>query len=395
MPAVLTAAGPSLEAAIPWLKENSSRVLIVAVDTAYRILIRNGIVPHFCLAVDPQAINARYFEGCGETPTVLIADPTVHPSVFRFFKGRVCLSGIVFDAMKWITEDLPERGETAHGGSVSTNAADFIRLTGASPSIITGQDLAFTNGHAHCRGSYLDEQIYLRSRRFMTPQMFNRNQLSALPKIYVKGIQGGSVHTNQKMVIFMEWFSRRNDPSLINCTGGGAMIPGIRHQSLNEVQIPETGIDISARVDEIYRTAVSSLKKTDNDSLMKKANNMLAEFESLLPHLSIGASRSDELASLMKNKMKNREKVSNLLEALTRVDKIIESKKDIRQLIGFTTQRVIHTITEGYEISTDNKDLSEDERTALRSKYLYEGLLAGSRFNRRVLTKMISALKKY
>jgi len=68
---------------------------------------------------------------------------------------------------------------------------------------MVGQDLAFTGGYAHARGSYLDEQVNLRTDRFFNAQVFNRRQLTALPKIFVKGIRSPKVHTNQKMMIFL------------------------------------------------------------------------------------------------------------------------------------------------------------------------------------------------
>ncbi len=54
------------------------------------------------MAVDPQVINARYFEGLPELSTILVADPTVHPSIFHLYRGPVAATGIAFDMMKWI-----------------------------------------------------------------------------------------------------------------------------------------------------------------------------------------------------------------------------------------------------------------------------------------------------
>ena len=167
IPAIVVAAGPSLQHAIRFINENRSHAIIVAVDTSYRLLLREGIEPHFCVSVDPQVANARYFEGVPQTKTVLIADPTVHPSVFRLFRGRVAVTGVAFNLLKWIEEVAGEKGELTHGGSVSTNAYDFAKRLGASPIVLVGQDLAFTAGYAHARGSYLDEQVHLQMDLFI------------------------------------------------------------------------------------------------------------------------------------------------------------------------------------------------------------------------------------
>src|SRR5512133_2757850 len=63
VPAIVVAAGPSLHASMDFIRKSRGRAVIVAVDTSYRILMSQGIEPHFCIVVDPQMINARYFEG--------------------------------------------------------------------------------------------------------------------------------------------------------------------------------------------------------------------------------------------------------------------------------------------------------------------------------------------
>ena len=52
-------------------------------------------------------------------------------------------------------------------------------------------------------------------------------------------------------------------------------------------------------------------------------------------------------------------------------------------LISFSIQRVIHTITEGYEIEDDKND-----NAAGRSLFLYRGLIEGTLFNKKILGKM-------
>jgi hypothetical protein len=92
--------------------------------------------------------------------------------------------------MKWIENSSGDKGEMCHGGSVSTNAYDFAKRLGAYPIILAGQDLAFTKGLAHAKGSYLDEQIHNKTNRISNAEMFNRRQLTFLPKILLPGING-------------------------------------------------------------------------------------------------------------------------------------------------------------------------------------------------------------
>ncbi len=390
IPAIVAAAGPSLIHSIEFIRSNQKKAIIVAVDTTYNILKRNGIEPHFCITVDPQIVNARYFEGDSRGKTILIADPTVHPSIFRLFKGNIALTGMAFQMMKWIEDITGENGELAYGGSVSTNAYDFAKRLGASPVVLIGQDLAFTDNLAHASGSYLDEEIRLKINRFYNANMFNRYQLNALPKIFVDSIRGEKIATNQKMMIFLSWFEKRDDSALINATYNGAYLKGVKHTPFNEIEFDNTTEDIPRMINEIYVSSDIKAEATGG-GLLKRCAAMSDELESLLPSLERAVSLSDELISLTRKK-KGDSKLDYILNKLSEVDKTIESRDTLKDMIGFTIQRVIHTITEGYEIDEKDESLTEDELVAKRSHYLYKGLLEGAQFNKKILKKMNAIL---
>ncbi|HDP80367.1 MAG TPA: DUF115 domain-containing protein [Spirochaetes bacterium] len=393
-PAIVAAAGPSLSRSMDFIKKNAHRAVIVAVDTSYGVLIKNGIVPHFCLSVDPQIVNARYFEGDPGTDCVLIADPTVHPSVFHLYRGRKALTGMAFQMMKWIERITGERGELAYGGSVSTNAWDFARRLGAAPVVMVGQDLAFTGGLAHARGSYLDEQVFLKNGRFSNPLMFNRYQMTVLPPVHVKGIRSEKVHTNHKLMIFLSWFGKRNDPSLINASWDGAFIGGVKHIPAEELDFAERA-DPRALIDSLYgqSTADGTAWEDRRGALLEECLKMRQELEPLVPALERAVNWSTELVEMMEAENRDGGKLGYLLKRLSDIDALVESKKTLKDMIGFTVQRVIHTITEGYEIDEADGSLPEDMRVARRSLFLYRGLLEGSLFNRKVLSVMDAILR--
>lgn len=383
IPAIVAGAGPSLIKSLDFIRENMHRALIVAVDTSYKILLDNGIVPHFCIAVDPQIINARYLEGIGETTTVLVADPTVHPSIPRFFKGPMVMTGVAFDMMKWIESALPPRGELAHGGSVSTNAYDFARQTGASPVILVGQDLSFTSGLAHARGSYLDEQMYKRVNRFNTPQMFNRKQLLFMPKVMVPGKNNYPVHSNSKMMIFINWFENRKDPSLINASADGVFIKGIKNIKSNEISFNENNVPIQDLIDDLIFSAAKTGKDENHSAVLKKADEMLAEIEELIPVLEKGIRFAADLKDMIQSGRDKSDpgKMGYIIKKLSEADAFIESRTKAGPMISFSIQRVIHSITEGY-------GTGDVDNAGARSEFLYRGMLEGALFNKKVLGKM-------
>ncbi len=393
IPAIVAAAGPSLSESMNCIRKNSSRALIIAVDTSYRILRKHGIEPHFCITVDPQAVNARYFEGDAISRTILVADPSSHPSVFKLFKGRMVRAGTAFPMMKWIDEICGEGGEIAHGGSVSTNAYDFAKRLGASPVVLVGQDLAFTGGYAHARGSYLDDQVHLRTERFFTAEMFNRRQLTALPKIFVDGIRSGKVHTNQKMMIFLSWFERRNDPALFNATVHGARMKGVAH--VDEADIDFGNIkDLWRIADTVYEKAKLQQQSSKVRLLLdKKCAKMEADVEELLPILGRAVHLSENLAEQTASANRDGAKIAYIIKKLDEADRAIESMKKTTDMIGLTIQKVVHTIMEGHDVGEEDRNMNDDEKIARRSLYLYRGLLEGAEFVRRIAGQMKTILK--
>ncbi len=393
IPALVVSAGPSLLQSLDFIRQHLGSAVVICVDTSYRILRANGIEPHFCISVDPQVVNARYFEGDTGGRTVLIADPTVHPSVFRLFKGRCAITGLAFQMMKWIEEIAGEKGAIAYGGSVSTNAYDFAKRLGASPVILIGQDLAFTGGLAHARGSYLDEQVHLRTNRFSTFEMFNRRQLTALPKISIRGIRTPRVITNQKMMIFLSWFEKRNDPDLLNATDDGAFMNSVQHCPAGEVPIGERDEDFFSLIHQSYEEQLHRQVDAVRDEMRRAVMERCGEVERLLPVLRKAVALSDELVKHVRVRKKDSRRLEYLLAQLSDLDAAVQAQSRLTDMIGFTIQRVVHTITEGYELD-DDAAVGEEERIAKRSAFLYSGLLEGCLFIRKVLHTMEQLLVK-
>ncbi len=392
IPAIIVNAGPTLTQSIPHIQKCYDSSIIIAVDTSLKVLEHYGIEPHFCITVDPQLINARYFEGIHFSKTILIADPMVHPSTFLFYTGRKAITGVAFEMMKWIEEITGSYGTLRYGGSVSTNAYDFAKRLGAHPIIMVGQDLAFTNGLAHVKGAYLDDHIYFRNYRTYTVEMFNRFQLTALPKILVKGIKSRFVHTNQKMMIFISWFGRLNDQSLINATYDGAYIDNVAHKKFEDIAYHKYGIDLWHAIDEIYKSAVpeSATITLHSEHLLTQLHEMLHQTESMNTMLSRAIHFSEELIHNIQNK--KTQAIPSLVKKLDDIDKKLTDFSVTRNLVGLTIQHIIHTVTEGYEI--DEAVTSEQEKVALKSLYLYKGLLEGVQYSSRVIKNMIVLLQQ-
>ena len=107
------------------------------------------------------------------------------------------------------------------------------------------------------------------------------------------------------------------------------------------------------------------------------------------PLLRRAGKLSEDLVEAVGPRSRDGSKASYIIKKLDEADRAIQSRVGVKDMIGMTIQRVIHTITEGHDAGGDGEEgLSEGERVARRSLYFYRGLLEGAEFNFRVLGKM-------
>ena len=278
---VLAGAGPSLAASFAELRENRSRFVLMAADTAVVPLAKAGIYPDYAFAADPQWVNHHFTETSASTRPQWIMDPVVCPAIPRAlamqgaklsFWNNVFLSDTVLR--------VSDRGDVAHGGSVSTNAFDIAsrwllrRAESVGPGrlILVGQDLSFPNRQAHCKGAVLEAQVFARSHRLSGMEQHNLRQMRALPVLWVKGITELKVRTNAKLKIFLEWFSARASARdshlrLINATHDGAHIAGFEHVNLSaaldglseRAHLPLSGVAAESSKTKDVRTLVKAM----------------------------------------------------------------------------------------------------------------------------------------
>jgi len=188
-------------------------------------------------------------------------------------------------------------------------------------------------------------------------------------------------------MIFLSWFSRRNDASLLNCTYDGSRIPSVNHTEMNNVNLPELGPSIEGTIAGIMDESSKNLASASaRRALRKRVSEMKHDVEELLLPLERAVNFSGSLKDAIAGKDQGR--IDYILKRLDETDRMIESRTAVKDMIGFTVQRVIHTITEGYDTSESEKGLDDEMRVAERSQFLYRGFLEGALFIRRTLSRM-------
>lgn len=215
MPAIVVAAGPSLELNIDMLKRAKGKALILAVDTALNFLYERGIEPDFAVTLDVHKPLFLFENPLGKKVPMLISI-SANPSVVEYSEGPK----IFYDYTDFLTK--VKHGEVisdtvSPAGSVATSAFGIARYMGAKTIILVGQDLAYKGEKTHATG--LD--LYNEHSKFTS----------------VEGNYGGQLWTRHDWYTFLLWYEnmiRHYDGTVVNATEGGAKIKGTLIMTLAE-----------------------------------------------------------------------------------------------------------------------------------------------------------------
>ena len=240
IPFIITAAGPSLEKVLPYMKEIKKRAIIVCVNTALHALLASGIEPDFIVLVDPQFACARHLDFLKAPSSVLITESAVYPSVFDFECREKVMCSSLFPMGKYFEKNLGSKGALGAGGSVSTTAWDFARLAGSREIFIAGMDLGFPRKQTHIKGSQFEEKALRTGMRTDTAETKNAFSLISAGNTAAKDYKGNYILTDSKMSLFSWWFeentkkAREEGQKTFSLTGESLKIEGIEYTEISD-----------------------------------------------------------------------------------------------------------------------------------------------------------------
>ena len=232
IPAVVAAAGPSLDKILPILAGHRDRAVLVCVDTALRSVLGSGVEPDFVVVVDPQYWNARHLDRCPTCRSILVTEAAVWPSVLRmpFASVRFCASLYPLGAFAEGRAGA-SKGRLGAGGSVATTAWDFARVLGCRPVYMAGLDLGFPGGRTHARAGRFEQKALAEGRRLRPPSTYLYEAYAGAHPREAPANDGGTVRTDERLALYSWWFEsrmlRHPDCPTRNLSSGGLAIPGM------------------------------------------------------------------------------------------------------------------------------------------------------------------------
>jgi len=378
-PAIVVAAGPSLNKNCHWIRKAEGKALIIAVGTALKPLEKHGIRPHFAVTVDGSYKTFPQFEGVDLEGIHLVANLSAYPKVVEAFPDRCFMWDTANPLIEWLSEINGERGTIAAGGTVAIAAMDVAALCGCDPIITVGLDMSFTEkGRTHAA-----DTIHGNCKVTI-------DGLRRVPGNYTE-----SVPTNNIFYTYLRSVERyvhdHANTTFINATAGGARIDGMEVMPIENAIKAHCKVPLNARA--TIADAWHEGRPKDVESVLEQLSRILGDFRNVEKQARTAASLCNELVFHCKMVYDDTEKTAlNILKRLERIDSRILARERHQALISMMMKPIFYTVEA--KVSENEQNYSDAIRTHLRSRKLYEGMAATSNWTRKMLKEARKKIRR-
>ena len=212
-PAVLVAAGPSLNKNMHLLRGLEDKALIISCDASFIPVMKKGIRPHLVTSLERTPGVDLFYSGIENFNGIyFVALPILMPEVIDAFKGRKFIGYRGYSHFNWLEE---EKGALNVGISVANLAFKILIELGCDPIILIGQDLAYAeDGDTHVKGDIFGSRC---------------EHIESQPVIELEGNDGKPVKSEKAWAIMKNTYEEdiaAYNGTCINATEGGARIMG-------------------------------------------------------------------------------------------------------------------------------------------------------------------------
>lgn len=287
IPAIVVAAGPSLDKNIKILHRAKKKALIIAVDSSLRPLLKEGIIPDLCISVDGKK-NIRHFSEEASKDIPLVCMLVSNKGVLVGHRAeKLFLNDLNHHIQHFLSQNELVLPVTSTGGSVANDAFSLARLLGRKTIILIGQDLAYTGNKTH-------SGVTVRGEWKQDVTKFTNN-------VWMEGIDGKPILSSGEFQLYRTWFEEQiiNCPDLkvIDATEGGAKIKGSIIESLEQAILEECTEEFDFR--EALEKTRDFLGKSEKTALLAYLNRLPQEMEACQKLALEGCTCYDRMLALI------------------------------------------------------------------------------------------------
>lgn len=230
--AILTASGPSLNEAIPFIEQvrKQKNAIIVAAGTSVNGLLNKGIQPDFFVSYDPFLANYEALKTILDEKIPFVFGSTIYPAIPAEYNGPKAYITTTQDKILRHVHPEAERIPVIKDAPTITGVAlDLLYQLGVSKVYMAGQDLCYINNKTGADGVYVQNKE-------------GKASLESLEKkIFVENNKGDSSLTSPSFLTM-----KKNIEAIVGQMNGameiysmslyGAKIEGIQYRSIKEAE---------------------------------------------------------------------------------------------------------------------------------------------------------------
>ncbi|MBR1598328.1 MAG: motility associated factor glycosyltransferase family protein [Lachnospiraceae bacterium] len=387
-PAIIVAAGPSLEKNAYLLKEAKGKFLIIAVDSAVSYLYSRGIYPDITLVVDSEKpeklfenidwnksilaiasdVNYKILEGMTEKIVVIMSLSACYNKLFRLSNHQVYT--------------MP------NGGSVATVALSLAVGWGYRSIVLVGQDLAYTSEKMHAGNT--DEILLTDDRKEELANSISNN-------IEIEGYYGDKVYTSWDFDHYRRWYEvsiRGNkDLEIINATEGGAKIQGAKQMSLQEV-IDEYKVE-PFDFEKTIREMPPTFSEEQRIDIVEEWRKSLSNLDILKEKLHEGIEKSEKAIGLLKENKDSSIEITKIQSELNEISSECDEYEEIFFLHEMAAKEEADVLTDIYAEKEDAREevLRVFQKILKYMKALYEPVEEVKEMYNKIISETIEKYK--
>ena len=223
IPAIVVAAGPSLDKNIEELRKVQGKAFIIAVDSSVRMLEKYNIEPDAIITADPVKEKVLFENELVNRVPLFYTLESVHEHINGLKCPKIIVNNYNADC-SMLTRFHKDMEALEVYGSVSNLALGVVRYIGFKTIITIGLDLAFEGNKIHASVVYEDGGV---------------NEASNWAYDKVMGQNGEELVTYKNFLYYKQEIEKmiaadRGYITYINATASGALIEGAAHMPLTQ-----------------------------------------------------------------------------------------------------------------------------------------------------------------
>lgn len=239
-PAVVVASGPSLKRSLPYLKTLQDKAVIISADASAKVLLDNGIQPHFILSLERVSDGLPFYSRLNadseKIKSQLLVYPLVPKEVIEAFPGKkwVCYRNHGFF---YLLERQLSRGVLSSSSSVAHFCVRLADHMGCPLICLVGQDLSYDPQtlQSHVDGIAMEDWSKPKTKDELNRYLkeTEQGQIILLPGNFTEKVPSNPTYFS--MLKEYSWEVLQIKSRVVNSTLGGAKIPGIEWADLEGI----------------------------------------------------------------------------------------------------------------------------------------------------------------